>query len=61
MEEGKLTEARAAIGEADREMARLFVRRMEAVREIAAYKRERGLPILDAAQEERGGNGGPQG
>lgn len=53
MEEGKLTEARAAIGEADREMARLFVRRMEAVREIAAYKRERGLPILDAAQEER--------
>ena len=53
MEENRLLEARAAIAAADREMARLFIQRMEATREIAAYKRERGLPILDAAQEAR--------
>lgn len=34
-------------------MADLFVQRMETVREIAAYKRERGLPIEDRDQETR--------
>ena len=53
MDEDRLQAVRAAIGEVDREMAALFVRRMAAVREIAACKRERGLPILDEAQERR--------
>jgi chorismate mutase/prephenate dehydratase len=49
----ELQEARDLIKEADEAMAAAFVRRMEAVREIAAYKRERGLPIEDKAQEAR--------
>ena len=48
-----LSEARERIREADEEMAALFEKRMEAVREIARYKRERGLPIEDRAQEAR--------
>ena len=52
MEENRLAQAREMIRKADREMADLFLKRMEAVREIAAYKRERGLPILDAGQEQ---------
>lgn len=48
-----LTEAREHIRAIDEEMAALFVRRMEAVEAIAAYKRERGLPIEDKAQEAR--------
>ena len=51
MEEDRLQRARDAIREADREMARCFERRMAAVRDIAACKRERGLPIQDPAQE----------
>ncbi len=51
MDEDRLQAARKVIGEVDRDMARLFMKRMEAVRDIAAYKREKGLPILDAAQE----------
>ncbi len=41
----ELSKAREIIDNTDREMAALFVRRMEAVRTIAAYKKERGLPI----------------
>ena len=48
-----LQEARREIAEVDAEMAALFVRRMEAVRGIAAYKKERGLPVEDRAQEAR--------
>ncbi len=47
----ELTEAREEIGEIDREIAELFCRRMEAARKIAAYKRLRGLPVLDAGRE----------
>ncbi len=47
----ELQKARDVIRTLDEEMAGLFVRRMEAVREIAAYKRMRGLPIEDLAQE----------
>ena len=49
----ELEEARILIKEADEKMAALFVQRMEAVREIAAYKQARGLPIEDKAQEAR--------
>ena len=52
MDDERLLKAREIIAEADREMARCFVRRMEAAREIAAYKRAHGLPIQDAAQEQ---------
>ncbi|MBO6013924.1 MAG: chorismate mutase [Oscillospiraceae bacterium] len=48
-----IREARDLIREADEQMARLFLKRMEAVREVAAYKRERGLPIEDPAQEKK--------
>ena len=46
-----LQHAREIINEIDAEMAALFVRRMEAVETVAAYKRERGLPVLDAERE----------
>ena len=46
-----LQDAREEIRQIDEEMARLFERRMEAVRKVAAYKMKRGLPILDKEQE----------
>ena len=51
MDEDRLQAARKVIGEVDRDMARLFMKRMEAVRDIAAYKREHALPVLDASRE----------
>ncbi|MBR2043411.1 MAG: chorismate mutase [Clostridia bacterium] len=48
----KLNEAREAINRIDKEMAELFCQRMEAVRQVAEYKKQRGLPILDTAREE---------
>ena len=47
----KLQKARSVISEADAGMADLFVRRMEAVAQVAEYKKERGLPIFDGARE----------
>ncbi len=47
----KLKKARETINRVDEEMARLFVERMGAAAEVAAYKKEHGLPILDAARE----------
>ena len=47
----QLEQARRIINEVDEEMARLFVRRMEAAEMVAAYKKQNGLPILDAARE----------
>ena len=46
-----LKDARDTINEIDREMAELFVRRMQAVGEVAKFKEEHGLPILDARRE----------
>ena len=48
----KLIKAREEISSIDREMAALFVRRMNAVRDVSEYKSEHGLPIYDAAREE---------
>ena len=48
-----LTKARNEINEIDAQMAELFVRRMRAAEEVAAYKKEHALPILDAAREEQ--------
>ncbi|MBE6656586.1 MAG: bifunctional chorismate mutase/prephenate dehydratase [Ruminococcaceae bacterium] len=47
----RLEQAREVINRVDAEMARLFEERLLAAREIAAYKKEHGLPILDAARE----------
>ncbi|MBQ6551143.1 MAG: chorismate mutase [Lachnospiraceae bacterium] len=47
-----LTEARQTIEECDREMAALFEKRMAAVREIALYKKERGLPVYVPEREQ---------
>lgn len=47
----KLQEARKVISEVDAEMARLFVRRMEAVAQVAEYKQEHGLSVFDGARE----------
>ena len=44
--------ARQIINETDKEMAKLFEKRMDAVRTVAAYKKEHGIPIEDAAREE---------
>ena len=48
-----LDESREAIRAIDEQIAGLFVERMEAARDIAAYKQERGLPVEDAQQEAR--------
>lgn len=48
----KLDEARRSINEIDRRMAELFAARMRAVETVAAYKKEHGIPITDAAREE---------
>ena len=46
-----LLEARKEIDEADALMAPLFVKRMAAVKKIAAFKAEYGMPIEDSARE----------
>ena len=46
-----IQEARDIIRAVDTEMASLFEKRMEAAREIAAYKKAHGLPVEDRAQE----------
>jgi chorismate mutase/prephenate dehydratase len=52
MKPSALEEARKTIDRVDREMAELFAQRMEASRQVALYKKERGLPIFDSAREE---------
>lgn len=47
----RLLKAREIINRVDAEIARLFEERLLAAREVAAYKKEHGLPILDAARE----------
>lgn len=47
----KLAEARETINEIDVRMAELFEKRMKAVKEVAEYKSERGLPVEDRERE----------
>ncbi len=49
----KLMLSREKINKIDEQMARLFAERMEAVREVAEFKAENNLPILDASREEQ--------
>ncbi len=51
--DNQLKEAREIIKKTDEKIAGLFKERMAAVKQVAAYKKEHGLPIYDAAQEER--------
>ena len=50
-QDAQLLEARKQINEIDREMARLFEARMNAVRQVAEYKKRAGIPVLDSARE----------
>ena len=46
-----LKQIRSRIDQIDDQLLTLFVSRMEAAREVAAYKRENGMPILDTGRE----------
>ena len=46
-----LEKARETINRVDSEMATLFTERMRAAEQVAAYKKEHGLPITDAERE----------
>lgn len=48
----QLQKARAEIDLVDKEMARLFERRMRAVEAVADYKKKNGLPIFDPDRED---------
>lgn len=48
----ELARLRSEIDGIDGEMAALFERRMKAASDVAAFKRERGLPVLDASRED---------
>ena len=48
----KLEENRAVISEVDHELTQLFQKRFAAVRELADYKLEQQLPVLDRSREE---------
>lgn len=49
----KLEQARQSINDIDKQMADLFVQRMQAVQQVSEYKIEHGLPVLDSAREEQ--------
>ena len=51
MDEKVLLQAREEIAQIDAEMAALFCRRMQTVEQIAAYKKQKGLPVFDGARE----------
>lgn len=46
-----INKLREDINEIDREMVELFKKRMNVAASVAQYKKERGLPVLDAARE----------
>jgi chorismate mutase/prephenate dehydratase len=47
----ELNELRQQIDEIDRELVSLFIRRMNCSADVAEYKREHGIPVLDASRE----------
>ncbi|MDE7213527.1 MAG: chorismate mutase [Anaeroplasmataceae bacterium] len=48
----KLDTARKEINIIDEEMLKLFERRMQAVKQVAEYKKENNLPVLDSSREQ---------
>ncbi|MBO7166338.1 MAG: chorismate mutase [Kiritimatiellae bacterium] len=51
MEEKKLDEIRKEINNIDKDLLRLFVRRLEIVQDVAESKKARGLPVFDPVRE----------
>ena len=49
--EKRFHEARKTIGEIDAEIASLFQKRMEAIKDVAEYKKVNGIPVEDAVRE----------
>ena len=49
MDHDELKKIRIEIDRTNRSLISLFERRMELVRSVAEYKRERGLPVYDGA------------
>ena len=47
----ELNEIRKEIDSIDKELVSLFIRRMNCAKEIAEYKKEHNLPVLDASRE----------
>lgn len=50
---GDIAALRRELDEIDREIVKLFERRMEVSRRVAEYKLENNLPVLDADREEQ--------
>ena len=48
-----LDKARQIINDVDKELGKLFEKRMDAVRLVAKYKKEHGLPIENSTREEQ--------
>lgn len=48
----KLEESRLKIDQIDSEIISLFIKRMEVVKEVTAYKKENNLPVLDSSREQ---------
>lgn len=48
-----LTEIRKEINKIDDEMAKLFVKRMEQIEQVAEYKKQHGIAVLDEKREEQ--------
>ena len=48
-----LQETRLALDAVDRQMVALFEKRMTLARDVAAYKIEKGMPVLDRSREEQ--------
>ena len=50
---GDIAALRRRLDEIDQKIVDLFEQRMEVSRQVAAYKRKNGLPVLDAGREEQ--------
>ncbi len=50
---GDIATLRRELDKIDREITALFEKRMEVSRQVAAYKKENNLPVLDAGREEQ--------
>ena len=65
MEQLDLNELRGRIDQVDSQLTALFLQRMEIVEQVARYKLERGMQVLQPEREQavidRGAARGPQG
>lgn len=49
----ELSEIRKKIDALDADLVRIFLERMQVCADVAAFKKENGLPVLDAAREQK--------